>query len=97
MVSALGERLRALRLLKNLDQITLAERAGVALSALKRLEGGQGSTVHTLVSVVRALGRSDWLASVAPVPTVNPLTMPRGKPTRVRASARKTSGGADGH
>ena len=42
----LGAHLRELRLLKNLDQQSLAERAGVSLNALKHLEGGKGARVH---------------------------------------------------
>ena len=38
----LGEQARNLRLRQNLDQQTLAERAGVGLSALKNLESGHG-------------------------------------------------------
>lgn len=83
---ALGERLRALRLDQNIDQKTLAERAGISLTALKNLEGGMGSTLKSLVSVLRALGREDWLQSIAPVASINPLNMPRNAEPRQRAS-----------
>ena len=84
-----GTSLRALRLDRNLEQATLAERAGVSLSALKRLESGRGSTTHTLISVLRALGREDWLKTIAPVATINPLTMPRSAKPRRRAAGRR--------
>ena len=89
MEAALGERLKALRLSKNLDQVTLARQAGVGVSALKSLENGQGSTLRSLVRVVRALGREEWLAGVAPMPTINPLTMTRDVEPRQRARPRK--------
>jgi len=82
----LGAELRALRLDQNLEQATVAERAGISLNALKRLESGRGSTVHTLISVLRALGREGWLKTIAPVATINPLTMPR-RPARQRQRA----------
>jgi transcriptional regulator with XRE-family HTH domain len=86
MEAGLGDRLRAQRLSSNLDQKTLAERAGVSLRALRNLEGGQGSTVKTLVSVLRALGRQDWLQAIAPMATINPLMLtPQAQP-RQRAS-----------
>lgn len=85
----LGNNLRLLRLDRNLDQATIAGRAGVGLNSLKRLELGQGSTTHTLISVLRALGREDWLNTIAPVATINPLTMPRTAKPRQRASGRK--------
>lgn len=82
----LGERLKALRLNKNLDQKTVAERAGISVRALRNIEGGQGSSVKTLVSVLRALGRQEWLTTVAPIATINPLTLTRDAQTRQRAS-----------
>ncbi len=88
MEAALGARLKALRLAKNMSQLSLAKQAGVGVSALKSLESGHGSTLRTLVSVVRALGRQEWLAVVAPMSTINPLTMPRGAEPRQRARRR---------
>jgi transcriptional regulator with XRE-family HTH domain len=83
--SRLGERLRALRLLKNMDQATVAARAGISVGALKNLEGGRGTTVKTLIRVVRVLGREEWLAGVAPIASINPLTVVRNAQPRQRA------------
>lgn len=87
----LGERLRALRLNQNLDQITVAERAGISVGALKNLEGGAGSTIKTLVAVLRILGREEWLLTIAPIATIDPLNMPRASQQRQRASRRKAT------
>ena len=62
----LGKSLKSLRLQRNLDQISLSERAGVSVSALKQLESGQGATIKTLLRIVRALNRSDWIQTLAP-------------------------------
>jgi transcriptional regulator with XRE-family HTH domain len=83
----LGEKLKRLRLNKNWDQKTLAARAGVSVRALRNLEAGQGSTIKTLLSVVRALGRESWLQTVAPVATINPLTMTTRASQRIRATS----------
>jgi transcriptional regulator with XRE-family HTH domain len=83
----LGDRLKRLRLNKNLDQKTLAARAGVSVRALRNIEAGQGSTVKTLLSVVRALDRESWLQTVAPVTTVNPLTLTSRATQRLRATS----------
>lgn len=87
----LGASLRGLRLDRNLEQATLAARAGISLRSLQRLELGQGSTTHTLISVLRALGRENSLNTIAPVPTINPLTMPRAARPRQRAAGRRKS------
>ena len=87
----LGASLRALRLDRNLDQKTVAARAGISLHALKNLEGGLGSSVKSLISVLRALGREDWLKTIAPVATINPLTLTKTAAPRQRAATRRTS------
>lgn len=88
MEADLGEKLKRLRLNKNLDQNTLAARAGVSVRALRNLEGGDGTTVRTLLSIVRALGRESWLQTVAPVPTINPVTFTGKATPRLRATNR---------
>jgi len=87
----LGSRLRELRLLKNLDQKTLAERAGVSLNAVKHLESGRGARVNSLIKVLRALERTDWLDTLAPIVSISPMQMlKRGsrEPRRARRRAR---------
>jgi len=90
----LGEQMRALRLRANLDQITLAERAGIGLTALKNLESGKGATVKTLIKALRGLDRAAWLSSLAPPVSVSPLQMLKAKPARQRASRRRTKEGS---
>ena len=88
MVERIGENIRTLRLLRNIDQGTLSERAGVSRSALKNLESGSGCTLRTLVSVLRALGQESWLDTLAPIATVDPMTMPRTGHVRERARSK---------
>jgi transcriptional regulator with XRE-family HTH domain len=83
----LGENLKRLRLNKNCDQKTLAARAGISVRALRNLEAGQGSSLKTLLSVVRALGREAWLQTIAPVATINPLTLTSRASKRLRATS----------
>jgi len=87
--AALGQQLRDLRLRQNIDQRQLAEQAGVALNVVKRLEAGMGSTLTSLVKVLRALGRIDWIGSLAPAVSISPLQMLKAKPARQRASKGK--------
>ncbi len=89
--ATLGDNIKSLRLQRNLTRETLCERAGISLHALKNLESGKGSTLRTLVLVVRALERTEWLGALAPVISINPLTMPRIGESRQRASKRLRS------
>jgi len=84
----LGEKIKQYRLMKNIDQRDLAERAGVSVRALRNLEGGRGSSVHTLVRIARALGRESWFDTIAPAATISPLNMTRSPAGRQRASHR---------
>jgi transcriptional regulator with XRE-family HTH domain len=88
---SLGERLRELRILRNFDQVSLAERAGVSLNALKHLESGKGARVNSLIKVLRALDRTDWLASLAPAVSISPMQMLKREsrePKRARRRVR---------
>jgi transcriptional regulator with XRE-family HTH domain len=73
--AVIGAEVRAARIAANVDQSELAKRADVSLGAVKNLETGRGSSLKTLVRVVRALGRGDWLEALAPTITVSPLAM----------------------
>jgi transcriptional regulator with XRE-family HTH domain len=89
----LGSRLRELRLLKNLDQKSLAERAGISLNAVKHLESGKGARVNSLIKLLRALQSTDWLEALAPTVSISPMQMLKKgvrEPRRTRRRARMT-------
>lgn len=71
----LGAQVRRARLERNLTQATLAEHANIGLSAVRGLEAGKGSTLRTLISVVRALDLDAWLAELSPDPGVDPIAL----------------------
>jgi len=92
----LGRRLRQLRLHRNIDQRTLAEKAGIALTALQNLEAGHGSSVQTLLRTLKALNYLEGIEMLAPEPTVNPLallrtTKPRQRVGRSRVLRKQSS------
>jgi transcriptional regulator with XRE-family HTH domain len=87
----LGSRLRELRLLKNLDQRALAERAGLSLNAIKHLESGKGARVNSLVKVLRAMDKTEWLETLAPTVSISPMQMLKSgsrEPKRARRRVR---------
>ena len=84
----LGVQLRQLRLRKQIEQKQLSEMAGVALNAVKNLESGKGATVSSLIKVLRALGRADWLQSLAPPVSISPLQLLKAKQPRQRVGRR---------
>jgi transcriptional regulator with XRE-family HTH domain len=85
----LGERLRRLRLNRNFDQCTTAEKAGISEKALRNLESGRGSTVATLLRVLKALEYLQGIDMLAPEISVNPLDLLRQ--AKVQQRARRTT------
>jgi transcriptional regulator with XRE-family HTH domain len=68
-----GTQIRRLRQSGRLTQKVLANRANVSLSSLQSLELGRGSTLTTVVKVMRSLDRAEWFDTLAPPqPTVSP-------------------------
>lgn len=73
----LGVNIRSIRMQKNLDQKQLAAQSGASLTAIRRLETGLTTTTETLISVLRTLGKTDWLSALAPTVDINPIQMAR--------------------
>ena len=81
----LGRNLRALRISRRFTQRELAERANVSIGALRNLENAHGSSTSTLVRVLHALGKDDWIAQLSPVTSFNPLDLVAAKRSTSRA------------
>ena len=79
-----------MRLNRNLGQRTIAEKAGVSEKALRNLESGRGSTVETLVRVLKALEYLEGIEMLAPEISVNPLDLLRKSKAPQRARRRTT-------
>lgn len=93
LCNALGSHFRQLRLNTemSLSVETVAQRANASVTAVRNLEAGRG-TIKTMMSVLRALNREEWIDSLAPQVTINPLSMARGKPARQRARRKDKHG-----
>ncbi len=85
-LSELGRQIRVLRIRRNIDQRLLAQRAGISVSALKNFEAGHGATLRTFVKTLRALGRADWLDTLAPTVSISPLQVFKSKSEKMRVS-----------
>ena len=85
----LGQRIRTLRLQKNVTQKALAEATLLSLNAIKALEAGRGK-LSTIIAVLRELGALDQLDSFIPATTISPLQLAKmqGK-QRERASGER--------
>lgn len=87
LIETLGENIKTLRLQKNCDRQSLCAQAGISETALINLEGGKGATLNTFIRVIKTLNKTDWLNSIAPTPSINPLHFIKNK-QRQRASKK---------
>ena len=87
-LARIGEDLSAWRRLRRLTLAEVADRAGVGISTVQRLESGEGASLENLLRVARALGLLDELASALdPYETdVGRLRADEALPIRVRHS-----------
>lgn len=88
----LGHRIEALRLGRNIQQLALAQDAGVSRRTITRLESGQSVSLDTLLRVMKALGLVSRLATLLPDPAVRPVerVQRKGKERkRARASTKQ--------
>jgi len=70
----LGQRLKALRLQRNITQKDLAEATTLSLNSIKSLESGRGK-LSTLIAVLRELQALDHLDSFIPEITISPMQL----------------------
>ena len=57
--------------------------ANLSRSAISNLESGAGSSLSTVIKVLRALGRADWLLSLeVPEDVFNPLDLVGRRPAQ---------------
>ena len=69
----IGEQVRQLRIREELSQSDLAIRSNISVGALKNLENGKGSSLQTLIKVIRVLKNTAWLDALNPVPSISPI------------------------
>ncbi len=91
ILKELGNRIKMLRLRRNITQEALAEKAVVSVGTIKSLEAGKGK-LATIIAILRELSALDELDSFIPEITISPLEIAKRKsPERVRAGRRQNS------
>jgi transcriptional regulator with XRE-family HTH domain len=89
-----GLRLRAARVRAGLEQTDLAALANVSVGTIKNLEGGAGTSLRSLIGVLRGLDLLNILDALPPENMPSPLQIVKAQksghlPARVVKSRRK--------
>jgi transcriptional regulator with XRE-family HTH domain len=79
ILSEIGLRVSRQRLNRDITQIDLARRAGVARMVVQRLESGRGCTVENLIRVMRTFGLLDQLDAFLPETGLSPLQLAKSR------------------
>jgi len=86
----LCKRLVDVRLMKNINQRTIAEMAGVFPRTISRMENGKVVTLDTFIRVMSALGIADQLSVLAPASEIRPVErVCKGRERKHASSPRK--------
>jgi len=73
----IGAQIRSVRFRNGLDQIQLAHAANISLGAVKNIESGKGSSLKTLVKILRTLNEEKWLETLSPENSISPMRVLR--------------------
>ena len=94
VLNELGNRIKLLRLRRNITQEALAESTLLSVGTIKSLEAGKAK-LATFIAVLRELGALQELDNFIPEMTISPLEIAKRKsPERIRAG-RRAAGDAD--
>lgn len=89
-VLTLGNNIKTARLKRRIPQALLAERAGIGLSTLAKIEKGDcGVAIGTIASVLSALGLGTPLSEIAAVDPLAQALETELLPKRIRRSETK--------
>ena len=75
----IGIRLQRERLNQNITQVQLSERVGISRRTLVAAEKGEGTTLETLIRILRGLDRIGQLDRFLPDPGLSPIQVAKLK------------------
>ena len=91
LCNRIGVKMKTVRLKQNMSQDELADKSGVSISTIKRMEDGEVKTLESLIRILRTLGKLDIFIPLVEEEQLSPneyyeLTNKANKHQRKRAS-----------
>ena len=91
LCNRIGVKIKTVRLKQNMSQEELADKSGVSISTIKRMEYGEVKTLESLIRILRTLGKLDIFIPLVEEVQLSPneyyeLTNKANKHKRKRAS-----------
>ena len=91
LCNRIGVKMKTVRLKQNMSQDELADKSGVSISTIKRMEEGEVKTLESLIRILRTLGKLDIFIPLVNEEQLSPneyyeLTNKANKHKRKRAS-----------
>ena len=91
LCNRIGVKIKTVRLKQNMSQDELADKSGVSISTIKRMEDGEVKTLESLIRILRTLGKLDIFIPLVEEEQLSPneyyeLTNKANKHKRNRAS-----------
>lgn len=71
----IGQKLKEARVEKNISQKELATASGLSAFSISQMENGHNTSLLSLVMVLRALNRFDWLEEILREKPLSPLAI----------------------
>ena len=88
----IGEKLKAIRLKRNITQQSLAEASSISLSSIKKVENGEIGSFDTLLRILRTLGMLDSISTLFEEEQLSPSEYYE-MVNKVKQKTRKRAGG----
>ena len=91
LCNRIATKIKTVRLKQNMSQAELADKSGVSISTIKRMEDGEVKNFESLIRVLRTLGKLDVFVPLVEEEQLSPneyyeLASKANKPERKRAS-----------
>ena len=97
LCNRIATKIKTVRLKQNMSQAELADKSGVSISTIKRMEDGEVKNFESLIRILRTLGKLDIFVPLVEEEQLSPneyyeLASKASRPRRKRASKGYTKG-----